>query len=94
MENNCVDHLKSINNCRSYGPDKIGRMQALTHAHTPNCDCDNYVSLTTSRLDKKLYSKGHLRSTVCSKGLKTHFTSLGAYVVNVEQVKGAQNTSV
>ena len=23
-----------------------------THAHTQNCDCDNYISLTASGLDK------------------------------------------
>ena len=29
------------------------RAYVLTHAHTPNCHCDKYVSLTASRLDKK-----------------------------------------
>ena len=49
--------LKYIHKCRSYGPDKFGRTDgrthALTHAHTRNCHCDNYVRLTASRLDKK-----------------------------------------
>ena len=40
--------LKSIHNCRSYGPDIF----RLTHAHTPNCHCENYVLLTPSWLHK------------------------------------------
>ena len=56
----CQIVLKSIQNYRSYCPDKIkrtdgrthARTNAHTHAHTPNCDCDNYVSLTASWLDK------------------------------------------
>ena len=27
-------------------------VQIDTHMHTPNYDCDNYVSLTASRVDK------------------------------------------
>ena len=46
----CQIILKSIQNCRSYGPDKFGRTDI--HMHTPNCHCDNYVSLTASGLDK------------------------------------------
>ena len=30
----CQIILKSIHNCRSYGPDKFGRMDARTHRHT------------------------------------------------------------
>ena len=35
VENNCQIILKSIHNCRSYGPGKFGQMDAPTHAHTP-----------------------------------------------------------
>ena len=45
----CKTILKSIHNCRSYGPDEFGRM----HTHTLNCHCDNYISLTESGLDNK-----------------------------------------
>ena len=31
-----------------------GRTVAQTHAHTPNCCCNNYVSLTESELDKNV----------------------------------------
>ena len=52
----CHIILKSINNCRSYGPGKFHWrdtcMQAWTHTHIPNCSCNNYVSLTASELDK------------------------------------------
>ena len=43
--------LKSIHNCRSYGPDKFRLADALEHAHTPNCYCNNYISLTASGLN-------------------------------------------
>ena len=35
MKNNCQINLKSIHNCRSYGPDKFG----WTDAHTLNFYC-------------------------------------------------------
>ena len=61
----CKIILKSIHSCRSYGPDNLGwtdihthwSTDALTHTLTSNCHChcDNYVSLTASRLDNKSY---------------------------------------
>ena len=55
----CLIILKSIHNCRSYGPDKSIRMhhactQARTNAGTYNIkNCNSYVSLNASRLYKK-----------------------------------------
>ena len=45
MENN-LNHiiLKSIHSCKSYGLDKIGKLDRHTHAHIPNCH-DDPVSL-------------------------------------------------
>ena len=48
--------LKPIHNCRSYGPDKLERINGHTD-NTPNCHYDTYVSLTTSGLDKKLHKQ-------------------------------------
>ena len=42
--------LKSIHKYRSYGPDKSGRMNAsmhIAHVHTPKCDYEDYVSVTS-----------------------------------------------
>ena len=47
----CQITLKSIQNCRSDGPDKFEQMQAWIHKHTPNCPYDNFVSLTASGLN-------------------------------------------
>ena len=57
----CPIISKSIQNCRSYGLDKFvwthSHIHAHTHVHTPHCHCDDYVSLTTSGLDKNCKSK-------------------------------------
>ena len=42
----CQIILKSMHYCTSYCPDKSGRMDSGTHAHTPNKNCNNYVWLT------------------------------------------------
>ena len=61
MENNCQIILKSIHNCRSYGPDTFrwmdGQMHAQTHAHTTICSYNNYVSFTASGLEKSIVAK-------------------------------------
>ena len=66
----CQIVLKSMHYCKSYGPDKSGRMHtrmhghadARKHAHTPNKNCNNYVPLTRKRARPER-SKGIL----CSK---------------------------
>ena len=49
--------LESMHYCTSYGPDKFGRTHrrtdARTHAHTPNQNCNNYVSVTRKRAQQK-----------------------------------------
>ena len=47
----CQILLKSIHKYGSYGPDKLGRTDfwtdTYTNAHTPECHCDDYVSIIT-----------------------------------------------
>ena len=50
----CQIILKSIHNCRSYGLRDFERTDGRMHTHTPNCYCDNYVSLTASGFDNKM----------------------------------------
>ena len=45
----CQIVLKSMHYCISNGPEKSGQ----THAHTPNKNCNNYVSLTHKRARQK-----------------------------------------
>ena len=55
----CQIILIFMHKCRSYGQDKYRRMHACTSnayihiTHTPNRNCDNYVSFTSRGLDKK-----------------------------------------
>ena len=53
----CQVVFESMHYCTSYGPDKFGRTHrrtdARTHAHTPNQNCNNYVSLTRKRARQK-----------------------------------------
>ena len=47
----CQIILKYMHKCASYG--RLMHNACITHAHTLNWSCDNYVFLTASRLDKK-----------------------------------------
>ena len=60
-EHLCQIILKSIHNCRSYGPDKFGRTDGCMrkHTHTSNFSCYNFVLLTARRLDKS-HDKKHV----------------------------------
>ena len=49
--------LKFMHNCTSYDLDKSGRKDARTHAHTPNKNCNNYVSLTRKWARQKIITR-------------------------------------
>ena len=59
----CQIILKSASRSRSYGPDKFG----LTDAHKPNCLFNNYVLLTASGLENKMYCPRTCRKLTNSK---------------------------
>ena len=49
----CQIILKSMHYCTSFDLDKSRRTRARMHAHTPNKNCNNYISLTRKRARQK-----------------------------------------